>query len=244
MTASWAPDWPPRRQRRAVDRRLRELWRREVCSVCGKPFTHNGRVASGFDARGNILLVAECCSHLVVDNFGLGLVLDREYDFLPSPSDRVTVAPTNAQIADRIATHQKLIDDADKLLADAEQRGGVEPVRNVSLRNHPWKDDDRKWFERNPSRAHRMRLPFAGETDDEAEAPVGHTRVMLVRQVEPGARRRTSFYLRSDLLQLPDIEGVAHALFELAMGREPMPRSRRALCDLIDKYMMPEGSSQ
>jgi hypothetical protein len=241
MTASWAPDWLPRRQRRAVDRRLRELWRREVCSACGSPFKHNSRVASGFDVHGNITLAGECCIDRVVEVFELGLVSDRGYDFLTSRSAEAAVAqsgaPTSAQIAGKIAADQKLIERADALLAGVERRGGVGPVGNVGLLGHPWKDDDRKWFERNPSRAHRMRPPFPGEDEDETtKAPAGHARVMLLRQVEPGRRLKFDFYIRTNLLPLPDTEAVANALFEVAARREPMPSGQQAFHKLIGKY--------
>jgi hypothetical protein len=35
-----APTWLPRQQRRYVDRALRKLIRRNVCSLCGGAFRH------------------------------------------------------------------------------------------------------------------------------------------------------------------------------------------------------------
>jgi hypothetical protein len=94
---SLAPNWLPRRQGRAVDPQLRELWRREVCSACGARFPHNSRVTSGIDARGNVQLAGECCAHLIVETFGLeGRVLDCDYDFLP-PSAMADLVRTRAQ---------------------------------------------------------------------------------------------------------------------------------------------------
>jgi hypothetical protein len=37
---SLAPPWLPRPQRRRIDRQLRQLMQRDVCSVCGSP--HGG----------------------------------------------------------------------------------------------------------------------------------------------------------------------------------------------------------
>ena len=108
--------------------------------------------------------------------------------------------------------------------------------------NSAWKDDDRKWFERNPRRAHRVRPPFPGEYDAEAaETPPGHVLIVLVRQVEPGRRIRSAVSLNAGLLPLPDDEAVAHALFEAALGREAVPPDRPALCALIDKYSVAPG---
>src|SRR5262245_32523191 len=90
---------------------------------------------------------------------------------------------------------------------------------------HPWKSDDREWFERNRSRSHRVRMPFPGEVDKEAiNAPAGHVLTMLLRQVEPGTRLKAGFYLNANLLPVPDDEAVAHALFKLAVGREAVQR--------------------
>src|SRR5262249_4623947 len=43
-------------------------------------------------------------------------------------------------------------------------------------------------------------------------------------------------YLNADVLRVPDDEAVAHALFEVAMRREAVPRHGEALCALINKY--------
>jgi hypothetical protein len=97
--------------------------------------------------------------------------------------------------------------------------------------------DDREWFERNRERAHRVRMPFPGEVDEEAaNTPAGQALIMLVRQVEPGSRVRAAVFLDANFLPLPDDEAVVHALFEAAMGREAVPRDRQALCVLIEKH--------
>ena len=119
-----------------------------------------------------------------------------------------------------------------------EQRGGPFPrVPDVYLLDYPWTDSDRTWFARNPARAHRARMPLPGEVDDETTAaPVGQALVMLVQHVEPGCLVRTGLYLDASLLPVPDDEATIHALFEMAMRREPLAPDRRALIALIEKY--------
>jgi hypothetical protein len=237
-----APNRLQRRQRRAVERRLRELVRRGVCSVCGNYdcFEHGRRVTAGLDANGHIVLAGECCSSRVVEIFRAGLILNREYDFLPP----LSVMATDAQIAEKVATTQKLVAYADTQCAGVERRGGGGPIGDISLRDHPWKSNDREWFKRNPSRAHRMRLAYPGELEDETTKDrAGHTRIMLVRQVEPGNRVKNDFYIRTDLLSLPDTEAVAHALFELAVRHEPMPQDGQQLYDLFERYTVHGGTS-
>jgi hypothetical protein len=66
---------------------------------------------------------------------------------------------------------------------------------------------------------------------------------VLVRQVEPGSRIRAAFCCGGDLLPLPNDEAVAHALFEVAMQREPVPPDSEALRALIEKYQVLGGTS-
>jgi hypothetical protein len=214
---SLAPSWLPRQRRRHVDRALRKLMRRETCSVCGTPFEPNTGTATGFDARGNAAVAGECCVGKLTEIFGLGLNL---------PLSTSTGATDEARIA------------------DIGRRSGVDCALQVNLSDSPWKDDDRIWFEQNPMRAHRMRLPFSGEYDAEAlDAPPGHVLIVLVRQVEPGSRIRPGFYLDSDLLPVPDDEAAAHALFEVVTGAEVMPPDVEALDALIRKYSVHGGRS-
>jgi hypothetical protein len=51
-----------------------------------------------------------------------------------------------------------------------------------------------------------------------------------------GNRRQGRVENTPDLLPLLDDEAVAHALIEVAMGHETVPRDRQALCALINKY--------
>jgi hypothetical protein len=224
-----APSWLSRPQRRRVDRELQKLLSEDTCSVCGSRLRHNSRTASGFDGHGNVVVAGECCISAVVVPFGFGLYIDRQYDFL-SPRKSSVVEPTGEQALDAIAAYQKVIAATDKQVGTIERRGGSGRAPKVSVLDAPWKDDDRAWFERNPSRAHRARMPFPGELDEVvAKAPAGHALIMLVRQVEPGSRLKANFYFNASLLPVPDDEAIAHAFFEVAMGpSQYRPTARRA----------------
>jgi hypothetical protein len=99
----------------------------------------------------------------------------------------------------------------------------------------PWKENDRVWFESRPRRSHRMRMAFPDEFDAPT-APEAHVLVTIVRQVKPGERWRQSFWLHRNLWPAPDAESVAHALFEVACEREPVPKCREELRALVGKY--------
>jgi len=113
---------------------------------------------------------------------------------------------------------------------------------HANVLDYPRKSDDREWFERNQKLSHRARPPFPGEVDEEAaNTPAGQALIILVRQVQAGSRLRTAVVLNADLQPLPDDESVVHALFDLAMRREAMPR--HVLCTLIEKYTMDGGQN-
>jgi hypothetical protein len=216
-----APPWLPRQQRRWVDRELRKLHRRGVCSLCGGAFRHGGPTAPGFDTQGNVALACEGCIGCLAEVFGLGLYLPRE------------------RSAEAFAAH---IADTDQLLADVERRGGVGDGMRISKVNFsatPWIVNDDDWFAKNPTRSHRARMPFPGECDEAvAKAPPGTALIILVRQVKPGTRVRAGNVFGTNFLPVPDDEATIHALFEVAMGREPVPPDDEALRALIEKYKM------
>ena len=244
----FAPSWLPRQQRRRIDHQLRKLFHHDVCSVCGGRFKHNSRTAGGLDTQGNVVLAGECCLGRVAKIFARGFYSNRNYDFLlpttaePSTNTEPTTEPTSdEQIADAIAAYQKAIAVTDKELDGVERRGGSTRAPHVTVRNYPWKDDDRDWFECNQKRSHRVRMPFPGEVDKEAvETPAGQVLIMLVRQVEPGFRLRAAVNLDADWLPVPDDEAVAYALFEIAMRREAVPPDGEALRALLEKYKAQE----
>jgi hypothetical protein len=243
---SLAPSWLPRRQRRPLNKILDKLADREACSVCGSDWKHNSRTAYGLDSSGGIVVAGECCLDRVAIPLGYGFFSERRYDFL---NPRVTprepgVSParrpeTREQIAEAIALYQKAIAAADKQVEDFERHGDVEFTGEaLLLLDHPWKTDDRAWFEHNPQRSHRVRIPFTGEFDDlGAKAPAGHALIILVRQARPGTRLRCGFYFNTALLPVPDDEALIHAIFEIAARREPVPGNMQALNALREKYV-------
>jgi hypothetical protein len=234
------PSWLPRHERRRADRELYKLLHSDNCSVCGSPHQHNSRTTSGFDTRGNVAVAGECCADRISIIFGVGHFTARDYDFLSSRESKSNAEPTKEQIDDAIATYQKVVADTDKRIDDIVRRGGGGHggrAPDVSLLDHPWKDDDRTWFKQHPTRSHRVRMPFPGEADKEvAKTPAAQTLIMLLKQVEPGSRLKTGFFLNADLLPVPDDEAVAHTLFEIAVGYEPVPPDGNARCALVEKY--------
>ena len=118
-----------------------------------------------------------------------------------------------------------------------ERRAGVRGLGQVSVLDSPWKDDDRLWFERNPERSHRARLSLPGEADAQvAKTPTGTVLVMLLRQVEPGRRVRAGFYINAELWPAPEIEAVAHLLFDIATGQQAQPRDAAERSALVEQY--------
>jgi hypothetical protein len=221
MTGHKHDSWLSRQQRRHIDRQLPKLVRHGVCSFCGSPFRPGSSKAAGFDAHGKDVLAGECCVNQIDKIFGLGLELTIKQS---------AAASLNAAV--------------NKMLNDAERHGGFGRPLEVNLVNSPWKVDDRDWFERNPKRSHRARAPFPSELDEEAaKVPTGKALLMLVRELEPGSRLRPDLCLDADLLPLPDDEAVAHALFEVAIGREAMPGDRQALRVLAEKYTVQSGGN-
>jgi hypothetical protein len=220
-TPELAPPWLSRAQRRYVDRELRKLIQRDVCSLCGASFRHGGPTATGFDTQNNVALACECCIGRLAEVFAMGLYLPRE------------------RSAEAFAAH---IADTDQLLADIERRGGVGDgmrISKINFANTPWKIDDDNWFRQNPTRSHRVRMPFPGECDEAvAKAPAGTALIILVRQVKPGTRVRAGNVLGTNFLPVPDDEATIHALFEIAMGREAVPHDDEALRVLVEKYKM------
>jgi hypothetical protein len=102
-----------------------------------------------------------------------------------------------------------------------------------------WITNDDDWFAQNPSRSHRARAPLSGECDEKiAMAPPGTALIILVRQIKPGTRLRVGQIFGANFLPVPDDEATIHALFEVAMKREPVPPDDEALRALIEKYKM------
>jgi hypothetical protein len=237
-----------RQQRRQFDRQLRKLIRTkgDNCSLCGIGFQHNSRTFGGYDQHGEIALVGECCAARLHEVHTAGVFSQRHYDFLPSESANESGYGVE-QIADAISALQRTIAATDEELKDGWQRGGMSlPHGPIHVLEYPWTLDDRDWFEQHPERSHRARSLFVGEFRPEEIGPVpeGHQPLMLIRQVEPGRRIRAGFFIPSQMLPVPDAESVAHALFEIATGHEPIPRGGEAMGALIKKYTISDQGGQ
>jgi hypothetical protein len=228
-----------RAQRRHFERRLRKLSEPGTCSLCGSELEHNCSTFSGYDRHGEVALAAQCCVDRLTEIHAMGVFSARRYDFMPPPTPEGAAIKSvpNEKVIDAIIACRKIIAETDKRVDGAERRGGVVRQLGVTVLDYPWKDDDREWFEQNRQRSHRVRLPFPDEADEEvAKTPAGHALIMAVRQVEPGIRIRAGFYLNAELLPAPDDEATAHALFEIAEGREPIPPNGAARAALLEKY--------
>ena len=106
--------------------------------------------------------------------------------------------------------------------------------------------DDRKWFEANPARAHRLRRPFEGELSSlmrqPEQPPPHHETQVLVRQIEPGLRARAAFH-RDLRVPVPDDESIVHAICDLIATRRPV--SVREVVELAEQYATAaKGSEQ
>jgi hypothetical protein len=246
-TQSLAPPWLPRQQRQRINKVLNKLVAHEACSICGSAWKHNTRTAYGLDRNGRIVAVGECCLNEVVVAFGRGFFSERRYDFLNQPQrERGAPPPNPAPRRNSETSVPKFLSPEPApgtKTAKPIERGGVEwhgvdVIGEIfSALDHSWKTDDRTWFEENPQRSHRARMPLAGEeflfgTNSLPEC----TSFILVRQIKPGTRIRRGFYLNTVLLPVPDDEALIHAMFEIASGRGPAPRTMQEFCALREKY--------
>jgi hypothetical protein len=94
--------------------------------------------------------------------------------------------------------------------------------RSKSRRDHQAASkDDAAWFKPHPHRSHRLRQPYdveLRETMAPAIAPASAIPYVVVRQVRPGLRLRLPIW--SDI-EVPDIEAIGHALFNLSQTQTP-----------------------
>jgi hypothetical protein len=236
-----------RQQRRLFERQLTKLIKikGDNCSLCGAEFQHNGRTFGGYDQDGEIALVGECCGEHLHKVYTVGVFSHRNYDFLPAGQEVHGRGLGNDEIAHALGALGRAIAAADEEMPDdLWRRGGMSLPLNASINvlDSPWRQDDRDWFQQHPQRSHRARFPFAGEvTPEQLAAPDGHRLLLLLRQVEPGKRIKSGFFISDELLPVPEVEAVAHALFDIATRREPVPPNGKALCALIEKYQeLPE----
>ena len=197
--------------------------------------------------RGRLAYVGECCRNQLAIIHVSGLYSQRHYDFLDrnsssSSSSKQRPGHVNSmKEADAaIAAYHNIVADTDKRAEAIARQGGIatlplSPQVRFNMCGAPWKDADAAWFEQHPKRSHRARLVMPGEADKEAaEAPEGCELLLLIRQVEPGTRLKAGFYMRASM-PMPDDEMLAHVLFEVASGHEPVPADSDAMQALIQE---------
>ena len=227
-----------RRLDRQLDREIQGLMGRDGCSVCGVTFEHNARLFGGCDQYGRPAITGDCCSEVLAQVTHAGI--KRSYDFLERPKKKAPRRNRSAsatEITNAIETCRGLIEDADQQLDGMARRAGVRSPLRISVLDSAWKTADRLWFEQHPERSHRARLVFPGEADEvAAKAPTEHMLLMLIRQVEPGKRVRAGFFINAGLRPAPEIEAVAHLLFDVALGQQTLPQDAAELAALFAKY--------
>jgi hypothetical protein len=224
-----------RQQWRRFERQFRKLLETKgnKCSLCGTGFEHNVRTFGGYDQSGRVVIVGECCVERLQQAHTVGLYSHHRYDFIRrgESTNSSYDADTLAQAVD---AYQQAIADADETVKDVQKHSGVNLSRGqISVLDSSWKDADRDWFERYPARTHRARWPFPGEVEALGCGPLNNP-LMLIRQVEPGKRIKVPFLGCHELP--PDSEALMHALFEVAVGNEPLPHNSTAMVDLVKKY--------
>ena len=230
-----------RRLDRQLDREVQGLMGRDGCTVCGAAFEHNARLYGGCDGYGRAAVTGDCCSEVLAQVTHAGINTARSYDFLHPRKKEINARrskpASSTEIISAIATCQDLIAQADQQLDGMERRAGVRGPLRISVLDSAWKTDDRLWFEQNPERSHRARLVFPGEADGQAtKAPTGTVLLMLTRQVAPGKRVRAGFYINAELWPAPEIEAIAHLLFDIATGQQAQPQDAAERAALIAKY--------
>ena len=230
-----------RRLDRQLDREVQGLMGRDGCTVCGATFEHNACLFGGCDGYGRAVVVGDCCSEHLALVTHMGLYAARSYDFL-HPKKREPDPHRNrpadvGEITNAIAACRDWIEEADKQADGMERRAGLGDRRPpINVLESAWKTDDRVWFEKNPERSHRARLVFPGETELAARGPAGTVLLALVRQVEPGKRVRTGFFINAELWPAPDIEAIAHLLFDIATGQQAQPQDAAERSALVEQY--------
>ena len=204
-----------RRAQHQFDQALRKLIGEDGdnCSLCRARFTVNSRTFAGVGA-GRVLITGECCKDKLDLIVSLGLYTNRAWD--KAGSGAVYTAEQAEAMVDVSIKLFKLADTA------AQMTGTGVRASLESLRERPWKADDRQWFLAHPSRAHRVRQTLPGETAPTAQGhvlPLPEQCCVIVRQIEPGSRLRLPVATSKPEL-FPDDEAFLHAYFDRLVARK------------------------
>lgn len=98
----------------------------------------------------------------------------------------------------------------------------------------PWAVDDRDWFKANPRRSHRMRAAYPGEWPAEQATPF-----TVVKQDQPGVRRRLGIKITAELLELGEPpEEAVWAIFDLATEAAENGTGGVLTADIMARYRM------
>lgn len=104
------------------------------------------------------------------------------------------------------------------------KRAGVDPEKTrIFTAPSDWKSADASWFEANPNRSHRLRVPIGDELKSfgpiaDEPMPPRHEIQVLMRPLEPGKRIRVPLGQNLDM-PIPDQEEAIHGLFDIVSDR-------------------------
>ena len=208
--------------RRRIEREVREIMRidGDRCSLCGRVFPHNSRTFGGITPVGRAALVGGCCEMKLGHTILSGLYVNQDFADLPTTGRSGTESISAVQVEHALNAMQAVFDDRGALRTRVASRAGLEPARTkISFAETTWKSDDAAWFNRHPTRSHRLRPLIGDEAASfgsiaEQPIPPRHELQVIVRQIEPGQRVRSPFGRSLDM-PIPDVEEVLHALFDI-----------------------------
>lgn len=242
-----------KQEQRRLERDIQKIFSEDAdhCSICRAPFPHNGKTFMGRIAGRKGAVVGECCAGQLNLVIGEGVYLTKGYDVLEQGTRPGRAPSSQREIDQAVSAIQAYVSGTDQRAGDIMRRAGVTSERGaINMLSSPWKTDDAKWFEANPSRSHRLRVAHVGEIDalpsdyKDEPLPLRHEMQIVVRQVEPGARVRLAFGRNLDT-PIPDNEAVLHALFDTISGNRSGDKviSVAEIARLATRYAPPKQTS-
>lgn len=233
-----------RSERRRFDKEFKKLFstNNETCSLCGKPFAHNTKTYGGFNSQLKTSFTGDCCVKKLNDIYIQGLYVSENLQGLEFPKKNKVgnVKISGESLANKIQDLQSGFSKVEKLKQEIFKKSGLQgKTPSLIINKTAWKDDDKKWFDENPSRLHRLRDIHDGEFPKELTTralPEDHCLKALVRQVEPGKRVRIPFVANSNA-EIPNNEEIIHALFDIASkGESGKYVTINDIISLVDMY--------